>query len=146
TAEDLARLGADVMRAHAGRPSRLGLTADSVAQMLRPQLPGQAPADDFIGLGWMCGGRDAGLRFGHAGWNEGYIAELRCLPARGQGAVVMLNANQGDPLRAEVLGALGRAYGWPDARGAAVAAGARDYAGSYRGAHGLALVITGDAG
>ncbi|MEJ0071938.1 MAG: serine hydrolase domain-containing protein [Pseudomonadota bacterium] len=146
TARDLAGFGAAVMAALRGRGSALGLAPETVAAMVRPVLPDHQPGDDFIGLGWFCASAGDRFRFGHPGSNEGFIAELRCLPATGQGAVVMLNANQGDMLRGEILAAVGREYGWPDSTplSSAEHAGAA-YAGRYVGAPGVSVEIAAAA-
>jgi hypothetical protein len=81
--------------------------------MLRPQLPGQEIGQEFVGLGWFCAGQEQNFRFGHDGWNHGYVATMLMLPAAGKGAVVMLNSNQGWMLRGEITAAIGREYGWP---------------------------------
>lgn len=152
TAGDLARLGAAVMRALRGDPSPLRLTRDSVAAMLRPQLPEQRIGDDFYGLGWGCAGKDDDFRFGHFGQDEGFLAVIRMFPARGGGAVVMINSIQGWRLRDELLAAIGRAYGWPaipavatqvEPDGAAVTG---DYAGRYASPGGIAAEIAHAAG
>jgi CubicO group peptidase (beta-lactamase class C family) len=146
TAPDLARFGAAVMAPLHGRASPLGLARETVTAMLQPALRDHVPGDDFIGLGWFCSGTGDRFRFGHAGWDEGFIAELRCLPATGQGAVVMLNSNQGDVLRAEIMAAIGREYGWPDS-GAPPSTGLAPSrcAGLYDGAHGLRVAVTAAA-
>ena len=114
TAGDLARLGTELMRTLRGDWSPLGLKQETVAAMLRPQLPDQAIGQDFVGLGWFCAGKDDKFRFGHQGANEGYLAEIRLFPAHGRGAVMMNNSIQGWRLRGEIIKAVGREYGWPD--------------------------------
>ena len=59
---------------------------------------------------------------GHMGADEGFLAQIRLFPARGCGAVVMINAIQGWRLRDELLAAIGREYGWPPLSQAPVAA------------------------
>jgi CubicO group peptidase (beta-lactamase class C family) len=145
TAPDLARFGAAVLATLAGRGTPLGLARETVEIMLRPPLADIRAGDDFFGLGWFCAGAGAGFRFGHPGSNEGYVAELRCVRATGQGAVVMLNANQGDVVRAEVLAALAREYGWPALGGPAGISDARGCAGRYRDDHGREVAITDGA-
>jgi CubicO group peptidase (beta-lactamase class C family) len=113
TAPDLARLGAALMRCLRGEITGLGLSRKSLATMLRPQLPDQAEGSEFVGLGWFCAGEGDAFRFGHAGNNYGFLADLRLYPATGQGAAVMINSNQGWPLLQELLQAMEREYGWP---------------------------------
>jgi CubicO group peptidase (beta-lactamase class C family) len=135
TAGDLARLGVDLMRVLRGERSALGLTRATVASMLQPQLRGHETGQPFCGLGWRCAGRDDDFQFGHTGANQGFLAEIRLFPARGTGAVVMINSRQGWPLLAEIHNAIGREYGWPAPRDFPIAAEgtvAEAYAGTYR--------------
>ncbi|MFO1110259.1 MAG: serine hydrolase domain-containing protein [Bradyrhizobium sp.] len=133
TACDIARLGVAVMRGLRGEASPLGLSKNSLSEMLRPQLPNHAAGTDFVGLGWFCYAAGVAFRFGHAGWNHGFLADARFYPAVGQGAVVMINSNQGWPLLEELMKSLEREYRWPVpasvADGTAVATGIE---GTYR--------------
>ena len=113
SAADLALLGTEVMRALNGRSSKLGLTAETVSSMLRPQLPNQDTAQEFLGLGWFCSGEQGTFRFWHDGFNHGYLATMLMLPAIGKGVVVMVNSIQGWILRGEIAGAVSREYDWP---------------------------------
>jgi CubicO group peptidase (beta-lactamase class C family) len=83
-AGDLARLGSDLLRALRGEKSALGLTRATVLSMLLLQLPDQKIGEPFYGLDWSCDNRDDHFHFGHGGWNEGFVAELRLLPALGK--------------------------------------------------------------
>ena len=96
-----------------GENTGLGLSQDSLAAMLRPQLPDQTKGSEFVGLAWYCAGDGDAFRFGHAGGNHGFLANLRLYPASGQGAAVMINSNQGWPLIEELLASIEREYGWP---------------------------------
>lgn len=113
SAADLARLGADVMRALRGKPSKIGLSSVTVSSMLHPQLANQEVGQDFVGLGWFCAGKENRFRFFHEGWNHGYVATMLMLPAIGKGVVVMVNSHQGWMLRGEITAAVAREYGWP---------------------------------
>jgi CubicO group peptidase (beta-lactamase class C family) len=113
TAPDLARLGAALMRCLRGEITGLALSRESLAAMLRPQLPDQAEGSEFVGLGWFCAGEGDAFRFGHTGGNHGFLAALRLYPATGQGAAVMINSHQGWPLLEELPDAIEREYGWP---------------------------------
>jgi hypothetical protein len=113
TASDLGRLGVALMRGLRGENTGLGLSQESLAAMLRPQLPDQTKDSEFVGLGWQCAGDGDRFRFGHAGANHGFLADLRLYPASGQGAAVMINSNQGWLLIEELLASIGREYGWP---------------------------------
>ena len=113
TAGDLARLGTALLRGLRGEITGLGLSRESLVAMLRPQLPDQTKGSDFVGLAWFCEGDGDAFRFGHAGGNHGFLANLRLYPATGQGAVVMINSNQGWPLIEELLSSIEREYCWP---------------------------------
>ncbi len=78
-----------------GDPTKLELGREAIADMLRPQLPDQNIGQDFVGIGWFCSGKDDAFQFGHLGQDEGFLAEMRMFPTRGQGAVVMVNSIQG---------------------------------------------------
>ncbi|HEY6187321.1 MAG TPA: DUF3471 domain-containing protein [Pyrinomonadaceae bacterium] len=75
--------------------------------MLAPQVGGW-------GLGFELQGENASARFAHSGSNVGY----RCLPvayaSKGQGAVVMTNADRGAALSAEIMRSIAGEYGWLD--------------------------------
>jgi CubicO group peptidase (beta-lactamase class C family) len=132
TAGDLARLGAALMRGLRGEITGLGLSQESLAAMLRPQLPDQPIGSDFVGLAWFCAGDGDAFRFGHTGGNHGFLANLRLHPATGQGAAVMINSNQGSPLIEELLASIEREYCWPAAAQAASVTIADQLAGTYR--------------
>jgi CubicO group peptidase (beta-lactamase class C family) len=144
TAGDLARLAVAVMRTLRGEPSALPLKPESVASMLRPQLPDQKPGQDFVGLGWFCYGRDDNFWFGHQGGNMGFLSEMKIFPARGKAAVAVVNSTPGWPLPREILNAIGREYDWPDAAkplpSVTMTEGAA-YAGTYRNDDGFAFVV-----
>jgi CubicO group peptidase (beta-lactamase class C family) len=133
TAADLARLGVALMRGLRGENTRLGLSPESLAAMLRPQLPDEPAGSDFVGLGWRCAGDGDAFCFGHAGGNHGFLADLRLYPASGQGAAIMINSNQGWPLIEELLAAIEREYEWPaTAPAASDTSIACQLAGTYR--------------
>ncbi|MBN1483310.1 MAG: beta-lactamase family protein [Chloroflexia bacterium] len=105
TASDLARAGIALQHILGGVDDGL-LSADTVREMLRPQV---AP---HMGLGFMLG-KDAS-RFGHGGWNHGFVARMTMCKEFGLGVVVMLNSNQGEELLAEIERAVAQEYDWPD--------------------------------
>ena len=53
-------------------------------------------------------------RFSHGGVDEGIEALFIASCDRGQGAVVMMNANRAIPLAEEPIRAIAREYNWPD--------------------------------
>lgn len=145
TAADLARLGTEVMRALRGDPSKLGLSQETIACMLRPQLPDQKIGEAFVGLGWFCAGNDKEFRFGHSGGNEGFLANMRMLPALGKGAVVMINSMQGWFLQKELTDAIGREYRWPSFEiipSAVPMTLGIAYAGLYRSDDGATILVS----
>jgi hypothetical protein len=106
TASDLARFALELQRARAGRSNRV-LSVETVREMFTPQV------DENVGLGVFFEGSGASLRFGHGGWDEGFVAKLTACQDQGFGAVVMLNSNQGWPLMEEIVRAIAKEYGWP---------------------------------
>jgi CubicO group peptidase (beta-lactamase class C family) len=144
TAADLSRLAIELMRTLRGERSALPLNAESVKAMLQRQLPDQVVGEHFVGIGWYCSGEGDDFCFGHQGVDEGFLAEMRVLPARGKAAAVIINAH-GWLLPVEIFKAIGREYGWPAAppRAASIAMPPGiDYAGSYRSEHGILAEVT----
>jgi CubicO group peptidase (beta-lactamase class C family) len=107
TAADLARFAIEIQLSREGRSNKV-LSAAMIDQMLTPQV------EDHIGLGPFLEGKGETARFGHGGWDEGFICGLTAYRTRGQGAVVMLNSNRGGALIGEIQRAIAREYGWPD--------------------------------
>jgi hypothetical protein len=58
-------------------------------------------------------GKETGARFGHGGWDEGFIAQLTLSREGGMGCAIMVNANQGHPLPHEIERAIAKEYNWP---------------------------------
>jgi hypothetical protein len=95
-------------------------------------------ASEEIGIGFFLDGKDPNQRFEHGGWNEGFVCRATFFKERGQGAVVMINSNEGAPMIEEILRAVAREYEWPgffpEAPTGAVPAGSLDaFTGSYAG-------------
>jgi CubicO group peptidase (beta-lactamase class C family) len=148
TAGDLARAGLEVLRALDGRPGTL-LRGEWARAMLQPQTPplaeGFCPA-----LGFFLRGEGPALRFYHTGWNEGFVSLAVFYPQAGQGAVVMLNSNEGNDLMFEIARATGREYGWPGAvpekRRHVEVAEPQRYAGLYAAETGIPLRVSAKDG
>lgn len=147
TPSDLARVGIEMQRALAGEKGRI-LSPETANQMLAPQ-----PAlQNKIGLGFFLEGKGDSARFGHGGWNEGFVAEMTVYLRRGYGAVVMINSNEGADMTSEIMRAIAREYGWPGyvvARPPAVAlptSGLRKYLGRYVSTTGLRFLVGEEAG
>jgi CubicO group peptidase (beta-lactamase class C family) len=116
TPSDLAKVLIELMQAYGGASQRL-LTREMAQAMLHaeteldPRLFGTAMGD---ALGMFVKGQGPSLTVLHPGNNyPGSICWLVGFPERGQGAIVMLNGNNGELLALEILSALGRVYGWP---------------------------------
>ncbi|HWQ09184.1 MAG TPA: serine hydrolase domain-containing protein [Holophaga sp.] len=115
TPADLARIGAGLQRILAGQVPAPFLAKEALEAMLAPQLDVQpSGADEYRALGFACGGEGDGAWFGHDGWNEGFVASMRFCRRTGQGAVVMVNANEGEPILDELMRAIAAACGWPE--------------------------------
>jgi CubicO group peptidase (beta-lactamase class C family) len=144
TAADLSRLAIELMRALRGERSALPLNTASVQSMLQPQLPDQTIGEHFVGIGWYCSGEDDDFCFGHQGVDEGFLAEMRVLPARGKAAAVIINAH-GWLLPVEIFKAIGREYDWPATplRAASIAMPQGIvYGGVYRSENGIVATVT----
>ena len=98
TPSDLARFAIDIMRAQAGRPSRV-LTQAMTREMLTPQYR-QLEGGNYWGLGFLVLGDWAVLQ---AGSDPGFRSLLAAFPTRGQGIVVMVNGEGGELLQLRLL-------------------------------------------
>lgn len=107
TPSDLAHFAIALQGAKSRKPNSL-ISGAMIDQMMTSQL------DDGAGLGIMLGGPQGARRFGHGGWNLGFVSNLVAYQEKGIGCVVMLNSNQGASLLEEVTRAVAREYGWPD--------------------------------
>lgn len=105
TPTDIARYAIHVQLAATGRSSSV-LSPSTVAQMLTVQAGTYG-----LGPGLEGQGRDA--RFSHGGANEGFRGFFIAFPERGQGAVIMTNADGGGALATEILRAIAEEYDWP---------------------------------
>jgi CubicO group peptidase (beta-lactamase class C family) len=106
TPSDLARAGIALQLALRGG-SRDFFSTATATQMLTPGI------DENIGIGFFLSGKDKAIRFGHGGWDEGFVAEMTMYKQLGLGAVIMINSNEGAPMLAEIERAIAREYGWP---------------------------------
>jgi CubicO group peptidase (beta-lactamase class C family) len=107
TAADLARAGIALQQALSGTEGAL-LSRSTAEEMLTP-----SPAGGGVGLGFFLEGEGEGMRFGHDGWDEGFVASMTFYRSGGKGAVVMVNSNEGHPLLREILRAVAKEYAWP---------------------------------
>jgi CubicO group peptidase (beta-lactamase class C family) len=106
TPSDLARFVIAVQQSYAGRSSPV-ISGKMTREMLTVQK-----ADD--GLGVFLAGEGNSRRFTHNGRDEGFDALMVGYVERGQGAVVMINANDNSSAVARVFEAIADAYSWPD--------------------------------
>ena len=114
TVTDLAKLGVALINVLQDRQQNIW-RKETIQEMLRPQIEqSEGPNGLFVGLGFAGQGEGHGSYFTHSGTNVGFVSEMRFYPSTGQGAVVMLNSNEGDPLREEIMDAIGKIYGWPN--------------------------------
>lgn len=98
TATDLAKVGMEMLQVLNQRKAPALLTKETIETMLYPQLEDQKIGEnDFIGLGFFCGGKEESFNFGHGGWDEGFVTEMRFYKNLGKGAVILFNSNEGSP-------------------------------------------------
>jgi CubicO group peptidase (beta-lactamase class C family) len=102
---DMSRYVIEVMLASEGRSQKV-LRRELINQMLTPQNGGPCGLGPFIEV------RRDGKRFTHNGANAGFRCAFVGLLKRGDGAVVMTNSDNGDPLVGEILKSVAAAYGW----------------------------------
>ena len=105
TPTDLCNVGLALQRAVKGESSFL---SKRLAKETLTRHMGDA------GIGFFLEGSNATIRFGHSGWNEGFVSKATFYKSEGIGAVVMVNSNDGAPLLFEIERAVAREYKWPD--------------------------------
>jgi CubicO group peptidase (beta-lactamase class C family) len=105
TPSDLARLAVEVQRSLRGESNRI-LSAPMTREMLSPQ-------SGEYGLGFGLAEEGGRRFFSHGGANEGFRAHFIASHDGRDGAVVMTNSDEGQPLVAEILRAIAREYDWP---------------------------------
>jgi CubicO group peptidase (beta-lactamase class C family) len=105
TPSDLALLAIEVQRSLRGESNRI-LSAEMMQEMLTKQ------SGEF-GLGFGLAEEGGRQFFSHAGANEGFRAYLVASHDGRDGAVVMTNSDQGQPVVMEIVRAIAREYGWP---------------------------------
>jgi CubicO group peptidase (beta-lactamase class C family) len=150
TPSDLARIGIELQRTLRGESSRL-LPRERLEEMLTPQVPEQKDRKR-VGIGFFLQGRGDTARFGHDGWDEGFVTRTSFYQNAGLGAVVMVNSNEGAPLIDEVERAIAREYEWPgyfEPEESVVTLPRktlRSLAGEYRSKAGTRFVVVAKAG
>ena len=147
TPSDLARFAIGLQQAAAGRSTKV-LSREMTRRMLAEEKGG-------YGLGVGLEGAGTTLRFGHGGRDEGFDAHLTAFAETGQGAAIMINANDNSRMVPRILKAIAREYEWPDrptpppsGHAPAQVAEARllEYAGRYEFANNQMLTLTAERG
>ena len=103
---DLARFAIGIQRTLAGTTNLV-----ISPSMMREMLTDQGESD---GLGVFLIGQGATQRFVHNGRDEGFDAVMMGYARTGQGAAILINANDDSGLLGRVLEAIARDYHWPD--------------------------------
>jgi CubicO group peptidase (beta-lactamase class C family) len=108
TATDLARVLGEIHRAIAGHSAIL--STDGARALVSPALP---LVGSQASLGGAIEGSGRALRLRKLGSQTGYNAEAILVPATGQGAAVLTNADGGARLVAEIVNMVATAQSWP---------------------------------
>ncbi|MHC5537952.1 serine hydrolase domain-containing protein [Singulisphaera rosea] len=106
TPSDLAHFAIGVQEALEGKSDKV-LSRSMARQMLTSQK-------NDVGLGVFLEGSGHALRFGHNGRDRGFDARLIAYAETGQGAAIMINANDNSGMLSRIVQAIAREYHWPD--------------------------------
>jgi CubicO group peptidase (beta-lactamase class C family) len=106
TASDLGRFAIGIQRSLAGESTPV-LSQSMTRQMLTRHK-------DNDGLGVFLSGEGKRLRFFHNGRDEGFDATMTAFAETGQGAVLMINANNNSGSVNRIIEAIAQEYHWPD--------------------------------
>ena len=106
TASDLAKFALAIQQTLAG--STNGIISPAMG---RQMVTNQSESD---GLGVFLLGQGQEQRFVHNGRDEGFDAILMAYAHRGQGAVVLINANDNTGMLSQIIEAIAHTYQWPD--------------------------------
>lgn len=104
TPSDLARFAIGIQNAYAGKSGSV-LSQSMTRQMLTDQK-------NRDGLGVFLQGDSTTLRFGHNGRDEGFDALLTASVAKGQGIVIMINANDNSHVVGRIVDFIADYYHW----------------------------------
>jgi len=126
---ELATLVLEVQKAYKGNSSLF--KKETIGEMLTPQKVASQ-----IGIGFFLEGKGDSARFGHGGWDEGFVALLTAYKTLGKGAIIMVNSNEGYAIMDEIVRAIAKEYNWPDFlprvnKSANDSLHKTDYSGSY---------------
>lgn len=114
TATDLARFAIEVQQTLAGKGH--GVISPAMARQYVTAQKGQS------GLGIGVGRSGGELSFSHGGRDAGFDALLIAFAGTGQGAAIMINANDNSGFLRRLQSYIARLYGWPGATGPTPAA------------------------
>jgi len=106
TASDLARFAIGIQQSRASKANPV-ISAARTGQML-------TSVDNNYGLGVGVESSGKTLRFNHGGRDEGFDALLIAYAETGQGAAVMINANDNSRFASRIVQFIAREYNWPD--------------------------------
>lgn len=104
TPSDLARFAIGIQNAYAGKSGSI-LSQSMTRQMLTDQK-------NRDGLGVFLQGDSTTLRFGHNGRDEGFDALLTASVNKGQGIVIMINANDNSHMMGRIVDFIADYYHW----------------------------------
>jgi len=104
---ELAALVLEVQKAYNGHSSFF--RKETIVEMLTPQ---KIMKD--IGIGFFLEKKGTSERFGHNGWDEGFVAQLTAYTKEGKGAIVMVNSNEGYAIMDEIIRSIAKEYKWSD--------------------------------
>ena len=105
TATDLATFAIEIQQTLAGGGH--GVISPAMARQYVTTQMGTS------GLGIVVRGSGDTLSFGHGGRDEGFDAQVVAFATTGQGAAIMINANDNSRFMGRILDYIGRMYGWP---------------------------------
>jgi CubicO group peptidase (beta-lactamase class C family) len=105
TPSDLARFAIGIEQSLAGKSNPV-ISRLMTRQMLTPQ-------QENGGLGVFLGGSGKSLRFFHDGRDAGFDASMFAYAEIGNGAVIMINANDNSGAVSRIMKAIAREYHWP---------------------------------
>jgi len=125
---ELAQLVLEVQKALEGNSTFF--KKETMEEMMRPQKVMKE-----IGIGFFLESKGDSARFGHNGWDEGFVALLTAYKKGGKGAIIMVNSNEGYSIMDELIKSIAKEYNWPDYLPSSVkkatSTDKTDYAGNY---------------
>ena len=108
TPSDLARFAIEVQRTYAGKSAKV-VSPVMAKRMLTVQKGNW-------GLGLALFDTGTALRFNHSGRDEGFDTDMTATANTGQGAVIMINANDDSRMGGRIREFIATRYHWPNAR------------------------------